>query len=265
MLGNRPDVYAEFLSSPGRCHADFAAPADINNLGTVVTTLASPNEDPKSVARSQAHLVALLSVFNCAGRLLVGFLADTFTHHAPERVRFARIWWLVATASGFAVSQVLAGQAERVEGLGGLALPTAVLGLAYGSLFGNMPVVCLERFGGASFATNNGLLTMSPSLSAPFVNLLFGVSALLMTGRHRLTSRHPQAVYDSHVSPDEPASIPSSSLVRRAGSAPPAHLCTLGKECFATAFRATTFISLVALGLAIVLAFKRTFKPLYHQ
>lgn len=81
----------------------------------------------------------------------------------------------------------------------------------------------------------------------------------------KLTVGCPQAIYDSHVSPDEPSSLPAPTLLRRAGSPPPAHLCKLGKECFATAFRATTVISLVALGLAVVLAFTRTFKPLYHQ
>jgi hypothetical protein len=35
-----------------------------------------------------------------AGRLAIGFTADFTTHHAPDRIRFARIWWLLATASG---------------------------------------------------------------------------------------------------------------------------------------------------------------------
>ncbi|GAA5835181.1 hypothetical protein JCM11251_006637 [Rhodosporidiobolus azoricus] len=229
----------------------------INNLGTMTTTLASldPSADPLVTSRSQAHLVSLLSIFNCIGRLFVGFCSDFSTHHSPAKLRFARIWWLVVTATLFVLSQLLAAQAERVEGLGGLALPTALTGFAYGCLFGSVPVVCLERFGIANYATNNGFLTISPSIFANFSNALFGL------------------VYDSHVV-HAPSTVDSSSpsavattalrLARRAPSPAPAHLCTLGRECFATAFHATTLMSLAAVGIAVALSMRRSFKPVYH-
>lgn len=150
--------------------------ADINNLGTMVTTLASPDEDAIAVVKKQASLVSLLSLMNSAGRLAIGFTADFTTHHAPDRIRFARIWWLIATAGGFVASQVLAGRAEHVDGLGGLAVPTVAVGFSYGTLFGLVPVVMLERFGIKDFAQNNGFLCLSPSVFANFSNLLFGVS-----------------------------------------------------------------------------------------
>lgn len=113
----------------------------VNNLGTLVVTLSPPDTPPLEVALAQSRLVSLLSVLNCAGRLAVGFCSDYFTHSAG-RARFPRVWWLVVLAGVFVVSQVLAGRAERVEDL---ALPTAVVGGAYGMLFGSVPVVCLER------------------------------------------------------------------------------------------------------------------------
>ncbi|BGP36703.1 hypothetical protein JCM10449v2_000604 [Rhodotorula kratochvilovae] len=222
----------------------------INNLGTVVVTLSAPDTPAAELAAAQSRLVSLLSIFNCAGRLAVGFSSDFFTHHAGP-ARFARIWWLVATASLFVVSQVLAAQADRVSGIGGLALPTAVVGFAYGNLFGSVPVVCLERFGMAAFSQNNGFLTLSPSVFANFSNLLFG------------------AVYDSHVAPSPSPAPPAPALAlkRAAAAAPPpaAHLCTLGRECFAAAFRATTLMSLAAVALAGWLATRRSFKPVYHS
>ncbi|GAA6047344.1 hypothetical protein JCM3770_001898 [Rhodotorula araucariae] len=220
----------------------------INNLGTVVVTLAAPDTPAAELAQAQSRLVSLLSIFNCAGRLAVGFSSDFFLHHAGP-ARFARIWWLVATASLFVVSQVLAGQADRISGL---ALPTAAVGFAYGTLFGSVPVVCLERFGMISFSQNNGFLTLSPSVFANFSNLLFG------------------AVYDSHVTPPTtptpaPAPVPAlASNIKRGLAAPPAHVCALGRECFAAAFRATTLMSLVAVALAGWLATRRSFKPVYH-
>jgi len=120
----------------------------INNLGTVTVTLADEGTDLRSIATMQAHLVSLLSICNCLGRLAVGFLSDIFLHHVPERYQFARVWWLctytfilcdeistdasfsqtAVTAVLFIISQVLAGRAETIEGVHGLAIPTALTG-----------------------------------------------------------------------------------------------------------------------------------------
>lgn len=63
---------------PSSLWAQFA---DINNLGTIVRSLSYPLGTPSSeVARAQAHLVSLLSVFNFLGRLLSGFGSDYFLH-----------------------------------------------------------------------------------------------------------------------------------------------------------------------------------------
>lgn len=236
-----------------------------------MTTLASPEEDSVAVVKKQASLVSLLSLMNSAGRLAIGFTADFTTHHAPDRIRFARIWWLLATAGGSVVSQILAGKAERIDGFGGLAVPTIAVGFSYGTLFGLVPVVMLERFGIRDFAQNNGWLCLSPSVFANFSNLLFGVSQVLCfdTLRTILTAGGDQAVYDSHVSapeslPVEPATAAAGSLVRRGSTSAPAHLCTIGRECFATAFRVTTLMSLVALGLAVSLSLRPSFKPAYR-
>jgi len=120
----------------------------INNLGTLVVTLSPPDAASLDVALAQSRLVSLLSVFNCAGRLAVGFASDFFTHRAGP-ARFPRVYWLVVLAGVFVVSQLVAGRAERVEDL---ALPTAIVGAAYGMLFGSSPVVCLERCVSLSFA-----------------------------------------------------------------------------------------------------------------
>ncbi|GAA5926454.1 hypothetical protein JCM3775_001022 [Rhodotorula graminis] len=227
----------------------------INNLGTLVVTLSPPDAAPLDVALAQSRLVSLLSVLNCAGRLAVGFASDFFTHRAGP-ARFPRVYWLVVLSGVFVLSQLVAGRAKRVEDL---TLPTAIVGAAYGMLFGSSPVVCLERFGLKFFSGNNGWLMLSPSVFANFSNLLFG------------------AVYDAHTS--SLASSPSlsstassssiassiSSLARRAGAAPPVHRCTLGRECFATAFRATTLMSLAAVGLACWISSRRSFQPVYRS
>ena len=68
--------------------------AVINNIGTVTRTLSPLDADSRKVAAAQAHLVSLLSVFNCLGRLASGFVSDFFLHQAPLHLRCARVWWL---------------------------------------------------------------------------------------------------------------------------------------------------------------------------
>lgn len=102
--------------------------------------------DPKSIAKLQASLVSLLSIFNCLGRLLSGFCSDYFAHHVAEEYRIARVWWLVPMASMFVASQLMASITSTAEGAAGLALPTAITGLAYGQLFGLMPILSIEWY-----------------------------------------------------------------------------------------------------------------------
>ena len=83
-----------------------------------MTTLASPEEDSVAVVKKQASLVSLLSLMNSAGRLAIGFTADFTTHHAPDRIRFARIWWLLATAGGFVARKSWPGKPNASTALG---------------------------------------------------------------------------------------------------------------------------------------------------
>ena len=150
----------------------------INNVGTMVQALATAEaartfsrtveslataEIAPSVPLStmQAHLVTVLSIFNCAGRLFSGFTSDYFIHRAPESFRFPRLVWLSIVSALFIISQLAALNARSVDGL---VYPTAMVGFSYGALFGIMPVLCLEAHGVASFSGNNGLLSLAPAV-----------------------------------------------------------------------------------------------------
>ncbi|KAK4054917.1 hypothetical protein OIV83_000841 [Microbotryomycetes sp. JL201] len=200
----------------------------LNNLGTIIVTLShGTNLTPAQVSKAQAHLVSLLSICNCLGRLAVGFAGDWCSHHCPAEWRFPRIRWYMVVAAGFMASQVVAVLADSLDGWRGLFLPTAVVGLSYGALFSVSPVVCLERFGLPSFATNNGILTLSPAVFGNLANAVFGY------------------VYDSRVDEATPDG---------------AHLCTLGRACFAPAFYTTILMSLCAFAAAVVLSSRRSMR-----
>ncbi|ORY42137.1 major facilitator superfamily domain-containing protein [Leucosporidium creatinivorum] len=202
----------------------------INNLGTVTRSLASKGTSPSDIALSQASLVSLLSLFNCLGRICVGSVSDYAVHRAPTRWRFSRVWWNVSTASLYAISQVLASRATTVHGWSGLAAPTILTGFAHGSLFGISGVLVLERFGMKTFSSNNGILALAPAL--------FGQSSNYMFGR----------IYDHHVPVH-------TSLLAVADKT-----CTLGRDCFATAFHVTTGMAALGILVGIVLSSRETMR-----
>ncbi|SGY60781.1 BQ5605_C007g04484 [Microbotryum silenes-dioicae] len=239
----------------------------INNIGTQVATFLI-GENPRTVAASQvrssprsakvtnddsglnsgqnplqAHLVSLLSICNCLGRLAAGFSADHFTHHVSVEWRFQRIWWYVPTALLFVISQLFARGADGVDSL---LLPTALTGFAYGAMFALSPIVCLERFGVRFFATNNGLLTLAPSVFGNLLNGLFGI------------------LYDAKVDHSKGHTEPTTfrllsrsfdTMEKRAGGEiDHSHLCLLGKECFRAAFNVSTLMAVGALVVGLVLA-----------
>lgn len=123
--------------------------------------------DGELLARLQATQVSTISVWNCAGRILVGIVTDVAKH----RYGIRRIWFMSAVALVACVSQVVALYTTEV---GSLWIVSSLLGLAYGGLFGLAPVVCLEWFGIASFSLNWGLVSLSPILGGNVANLVFG-------------------------------------------------------------------------------------------
>lgn len=170
----------------------------INNLGTVIRSLAPPSATPAQISLSQANLVSLLSVFNCAGRIVTGSLSDYGLHHAPQKWRFSRVWWNgelhelrrtrarltilllleVSTASLYAISQILASAAVSIHGPWGLITPTILTGFAHGSLFGVSGVLILERFGIKTFSSNNGIVAMAPAFFGPCGSCLLRTAAI---------------------------------------------------------------------------------------
>ncbi|GAA5906732.1 hypothetical protein JCM6882_003288 [Rhodosporidiobolus microsporus] len=224
----------------------------INNLGTVVRSLAShpssPSSapiDPSHIPLLQSRLVSLLSLFNFAGRLLSGFGSDYFVHNRNPQRRVPRVWWLVFTSSLYCASQIPASRVDEVEGWKGLMWPTMVTGLAHGSLFGLSGIIGLERFGMANFSSTNGILALAPALFGQTTNLLFG------------------RIYDSHTrsSPSLPSSLlsishsTSSELFHTLPGA--TATCTEGRACYVAAFHLTTGMSAAAILVGLVLAVGR--------
>ena len=177
---------------------DWAAKTDINNLGTIVRSLSYPLQaestlTPAQIARHQARLVSLLSIFNFLGRLVSGFGSDYLLHRRRKggsqaikktdsgtgetrssstttrgvpttvaRGSIPRVVFLPLTSLLFLLSQLSLLSISHDPAY--LFLPTALTGLAHGCLFGLSGIIGLERFGIKSFSQTNGVLALAPAL-----------------------------------------------------------------------------------------------------
>jgi hypothetical protein len=117
-----------------------------------------------------------------------------------------------------------------------------------------MPVLVLERFGLESFSSNNGIVSLAPAI--------FGSFPLPLTAIVRLTRPSGNIcnlifgrIYDSHVHPLPPS---PPALLSRSGTTAVDRLCIEGSQCFRAAFKMTTSMSILAVGLAILCAVRMT-------
>ncbi|WVQ75306.1 hypothetical protein IAR50_004922 [Cryptococcus sp. DSM 104548] len=227
----------------------------INNAGTVVLALGREGHlsyDREQISGWQAKQVGLVSLWNCAGRLIGGIYSDYIkTHHQVRR-----IWSLPLVSLIFILSQL---SALSTSSPSLLWLTSSLLGLAYGSLFNVMPMLVLEWFGMRHFSQNWGWTSVAPILGSNAFNLVFG------------------RVYDAHTvgkigyPPGEEPPVSGSELegrgvvdfasfVKRAGAAIPddaSHDCLVGKECYASAFQLSSLACVLALGLSLYAGWRR--------
>lgn len=92
----------------------------------------------------QAAQVSTVSLMNFSGRILIGIIADL----VKSRLHYPRSFCITLVASLFILSQAVLYTMDDVRHLW---IASALLGLAYGSLFGLFPTICIEWFGlGAS-------------------------------------------------------------------------------------------------------------------
>lgn len=88
---------------------------------------------PATVSGKQAFIVTVISLSNCAGRLIVGSAAEkvqkSYGLHRPV--------WLILAASTFLFGSLSARAAAVPDDL---VLPSMLFGVAYGSFFGLAPV-----------------------------------------------------------------------------------------------------------------------------
>lgn len=200
----------------------------INNVGSISQALyakGNPNYDELEASRWQAAQVSTLSVCNFAGRILIGLIADLIRF----RLRLPRAYCFCIVSTLFVVSQL---SAISVNDVAHLWKATALLGLAYGSLFGICPTIVIDWFGLSHLSENWGFISLSPLVGGNLFSLMFGRNL------------------DSHASSDDTGTHSPLPLIRR-GGLPSEHQCFDGRNCYVSSLYVTATACLIALGLSI--------------
>lgn len=162
--------------------------AFINNLGTVIGTLTTPEEQSMHSRTSAATHVSIFGVTSTVSRLLIGTLTDLVapspeTQHVqlgPGRTplplrRFSvsrvvfMLFFAVLLAAGllFLASGVVQNHAERFWVVSGL------IGAGYGATFSLTPLIVTIIWGVENFATNFGIIATLPALGSVFWGSIF--------------------------------------------------------------------------------------------
>ncbi|KAL1699492.1 major facilitator superfamily domain-containing protein [Schizophyllum commune] len=191
------------------------------------TTLQPPAYDDAAAAALQATQVSILSVMNCAGRIVIG-LASDFVKTRLGRVRSAL---LVGVALSLFVSQVLAG---NIDDPSSLWMATALLGFSYGSLFGVMPAVIIEWFGMVHFSENWGFISLAPMFAGNLFSLAFGRN--LDREGERGAREAAESDASSLITQPAPAAAPD---------------CVAGRSCYVATVHLTAFCCFCALLLSV--------------
>jgi len=111
------------------------------------------------------ELVILLSLSNCSGRLLIGFLAD--------RPQFSKLFLLGAVSCFMAIALFSSAVAtSTAEAQVSLAFTVALVAASYGGTWVLIVGILSDWFGNKDFGKNYGLIAMGPALSGMFFNTI---------------------------------------------------------------------------------------------
>ncbi|KAH7927046.1 MFS general substrate transporter [Leucogyrophana mollusca] len=230
LLDGSPNIYGKRLWLTPDFYVIFAIMAllsgtgimYINNVGSISQALyakGNPSYDELEASRWQATQVSILSVGNCAGRILIGIISD----FARVRLHLPRAYCLCIVSTLFIISQIAA---INVYDVAYLWRASGLLGVAYGSLFGICPTIIIEWFGLAHLSENWGYASLSPLVGGNLFSLMFGRNL------------------DAHAPSDDTHSL------LQARELPSTHQCFDGRECYVTSLNITIAACTFALALS---------------
>lgn len=189
----------------------------IYSVGYMVKSLLNGSEET-FIQREQQFQVSVLSIANCAGRLLSGIVGDLLSNSFKK----SRGWILVIPATLLFIVQILGLNILKSEQLW---INSVVNGLGYGFTWSSIPQLLLDFFGVKAFSFSWGFINLSPIIPAYFSTHLFG------------------SIYDQNSVFDEASNIKS---------------CDKGALCYDRTFKISAVVAFVTLLATLWLNFRRT-------
>ncbi|KAK7689991.1 hypothetical protein QCA50_006633 [Cerrena zonata] len=221
----------------------------INNVGSISQALYAEHSveyDEVESAQLQALQVSTISIMNCVGRIGIGIIADITKNY----FKLPRSFCISLVASLFVISQVAVYNVEHVNNLW---KASALLGVAYGSLFGLFPTITIEWFGLPHFSENWGFVSLSPMIGGNIFSIAFGrnLDAHAPSDSAAAPSSSSTSSIVSTATAAITSTVISSSTLTTRGGLPSDHQCLQGRICYADSLKMTIFACCFALLLAL--------------
>ncbi|ODV74407.1 MFS general substrate transporter [Cyberlindnera jadinii NRRL Y-1542] len=182
----------------------------IYSCGLIVKSLYHPS-DENEINHAQSFQVSLLSICNCASRLMCGACGDFIANRLQQQ----RSWIVFVPAFVLLSVQVVC---YFVSDYNVLWVSSMLDGVGYGFVWSSIPQLLLEYFGLEAFSFSWGFVNLSPILPGFLFTRLFG------------------SYYDSNSTWDDIAK---------------SKVCVKGNSCYNTTYRITFVFSSIALVLAV--------------
>ncbi|KAI0432290.1 major facilitator superfamily domain-containing protein [Xylaria sp. FL1042] len=198
----------------------------INNLGTVIGTLTSPNND--SNPPSAATHVSIMATVSTVARLVVASLSDLLsptpenqfvqtgtTHSLPalrQKLQVSRVILYVMSALTFSIGSLVLASGVVQEHASRFWIVSGSIGAGYGAVFSLTPIIITMIWGVENFGTNFGIVAVTPALGSVIWGFIY--SAVYQAGAHE------SALLDSDETGDD--------------------VFCYGKQCYASTFWAMT-------------------------
>ncbi|KAH3664354.1 hypothetical protein WICMUC_005739 [Wickerhamomyces mucosus] len=177
----------------------------IYSVGYIVKSLLSEVGDDKVITKEQQFQVSVLSIANCAGRLLCGILGDLISNSLKK----SRSWILFFPCSLLLLVQIVGYQLEDYSKLW---IESIINGIGYGFTWSSIPQLLIEYFGVGSFSFAWGVINLGPIIPAYYFTHLFG------------------SIYDSNLTIDETTKLEN---------------CLVKSDCYRSTFGRTFFFALI--------------------
>ncbi|KAI0508297.1 major facilitator superfamily domain-containing protein [Xylaria bambusicola] len=169
----------------------------INNLGTVIGTLTSPDHNSKPP--SAATHVSIMATVSTVARLVVASLSDLLsptpenqyvqtgsTHSLPNlrrKLQVSRVILYVISALTFSIGSLVLASGAVQEHANRFWIVSGSIGAGYGAVFSLTPIIITMIWGVENFGTNFGIIALTPAVGSVIWGVIY--SAVYQAGAHK--------------------------------------------------------------------------------